>query len=93
MMANCRVNWNAKGRNKKAETIIVFMSDSYRKPGNTLTDGCPAMHVSQIDKVANTRCDVFEAVDADESWRLEYLIIELFLDLGRRVTGKKYSNI
>lgn len=77
---------------QKGETIIVFMSDSYRKPANTLTDGCPAMHVSQIDKAANTCCDVFEAVVADESWRLEYLIIEIFLDLSRQVTGKKYSN-
>ena len=58
MMANCRVNWNAKGRNNKAENIIVFMSHSYRKPGNTLTDGCPAIQVSQIDKAANTRCNV-----------------------------------
>lgn len=69
------------------------MSDSYRKPANTLTDGCPAMHVSQIDKTANNRCDVFEAVVANESWRLEYLIIEIFQDLGRQVTGKKYPNI
>ena len=93
MMANCRVNWNATGRNKKAETIIVFMSDSYRKPGNTLTDGCPAMQVSQVDKAANTHCDVFEAVAADEFWRLKYLIIEIFLDLGRQVKGNKFSSI
>ena len=51
------------------------------------------MQVSQIDQAANTRGDMFEAVAADETERLEYLVIEKFKNLGGQVTGEKYPDI